>query len=78
MNVGAYEAKTHLSSLLEKVVQGEHITITKHSIPIAMLVPPNEEIKSNPSEVIKQIRAFRKHCFLKGDSIKKMKSEGRK
>jgi antitoxin (DNA-binding transcriptional repressor) of toxin-antitoxin stability system len=28
--VGAYEAKTHLSKLLEKVEAGEEITITKH------------------------------------------------
>jgi prevent-host-death family protein len=33
--VGAYEAKTHLSELLEKVEAGEEITITKHGTPIA-------------------------------------------
>jgi len=37
--VGAYEAKTHLSELLEKVEAGEEITITKHGTPIARLVP---------------------------------------
>jgi prevent-host-death family protein len=37
--VGAYEAKTHFSALLEKVEAGEEITITKHGTPVARLVP---------------------------------------
>ena len=36
--VGAYEAKTHLSELLEKVEAGEEITITKHGAPVALLL----------------------------------------
>lgn len=39
MSVGAFEAKTHLSSLLQKVEQGEVVTITKHGRPVARLVP---------------------------------------
>jgi prevent-host-death family protein len=37
--VGAYEAKTHLPALLERVASGEQITITRHGTPIARLVP---------------------------------------
>lgn len=37
--VGAYEAKTHFSELLEKVEAGEEFTITKHGTPVARLVP---------------------------------------
>jgi prevent-host-death family protein len=37
--VGAFEAKTHLSSLLERVAQGESFTITRHGKPVARLVP---------------------------------------
>ena len=36
--VGAYEAKTHLPKLLERVARGERITITKHGLPVAELV----------------------------------------
>jgi len=32
-------AKTHLARLLDEVAQGETITITKHGVPVAMLVP---------------------------------------
>jgi prevent-host-death family protein len=41
--IGAYEAKTHLSELLEKVEAGEEITITKHGAPVAKLVPVKKE-----------------------------------
>jgi prevent-host-death family protein len=37
--VGAYEAKTHLSELLERVQKGERFVITKHGRPVAELVP---------------------------------------
>ena len=43
--VGAYEAKTHLSELLEKVEAGEEITITKHGAPVAKLVPVKKEVR---------------------------------
>ena len=43
--VGAYEAKTHLSELLEKVEAGEEITITKHGAPVAKLLPVRKEIR---------------------------------
>lgn len=39
VTVGAFEAKTHLSALLQRVEAGEQITITKHGRPVARLVP---------------------------------------
>ena len=48
--VGAYEAKTHLSHLLERVIQGEHITITKHGVPVAVLQPPETKRKRDPAD----------------------------
>ena len=37
--IGAYEAKTHLSRLLDRVARGESLTITRHGKPVARLVP---------------------------------------
>src|ERR1700690_1024643 len=37
--VGAFEAKTHLAELLDRVGRGETITITRHGVPAARLVP---------------------------------------
>jgi prevent-host-death family protein len=38
--VGAFEAKTHLSRLLDQVAGGETIFITKHGKRVAELRPP--------------------------------------
>lgn len=38
--VGAYEAKTHLAALLDRVEKGEQITITRHGRAVATLGPP--------------------------------------
>ena len=37
--IGAHEAKTHLSKLLDRVVRGENLIITRHGKPVARLVP---------------------------------------
>lgn len=37
--VGAYEAKTRFSHLLERVARGEAFTITRHGRVVARLVP---------------------------------------
>ena len=37
--IGAYEAKTHLGRLLERVARGEHLIITRHGKPVAQLIP---------------------------------------
>jgi len=44
--VGSFEAKTHLSALLERVAQGESFTITKRGLPIAELRPITREKKA--------------------------------
>ena len=36
--VGAYEAKTHLGQLLDKVAQGERITITRKGVAVKKIV----------------------------------------
>ena len=37
--IGAFEAKTHLSALLEAVEAGEEVLITRRGKPVARLVP---------------------------------------
>ncbi|ASG24972.1 type II toxin-antitoxin system Phd/YefM family antitoxin [Nitrospirillum viridazoti] len=37
--VGAFEAKTHLAALLDKVEVGEEVIITRHGRPVAKLSP---------------------------------------
>ena len=58
--VGAYEAKTHLSHLLDAVANGETITITKRGVPVARLVPPEGARQKDVAEVIEALREIRK------------------
>lgn len=77
-SVGAYEAKTHLPKLLERVMKGERITITKHGVPVAVLQPPDPGHHVDIRAVVSEIRKFQeKHC-LDGVSIKEMIEEGRR
>jgi len=43
-SVGIFEAKTRLSSLIEEVVGGETVVLTKRGVPVARIVPMNEEV----------------------------------
>ncbi len=77
--IGAYEAKTHLPKLIERVIKGEQILITKHGIPVAVLQPPPGSCKtSDIRETIEELRHFRKNCRLDGLSIREMIDEGRR
>jgi prevent-host-death family protein len=76
--VGAYEAKTHLPKLLERVAQGQRITITKHGIPVAVLEPYDSEKNTDIPEVIRSLREFRKGNQLGDLTIREMIEEGRR
>lgn len=38
-HIGAYDAKTRFSALLDRVERGEEIVITRHNMPVARLIP---------------------------------------
>ena len=74
--VGSHEAKTHLPALLERVRQGEKITITRRGVPIAMLVPVGPPETTDLEAVLKQLRRFRCGRQLGGLSVREMIEEG--
>lgn len=75
--VGAYEAKTHFSQLLERVARGERIVITRHYVPVATLQPVAPHPKQTPEQVVAQLRAFRSRYRLQSLDVQEMKAEGR-
>ena len=77
-SVGAYEAKTHLAQLLERVQKGESITITKHGVPVAVLVPPFRAHREEPAHVIDRLKQLRTQHTLGGLSVRDLIEEGRK
>ncbi|MCS7032072.1 MAG: type II toxin-antitoxin system prevent-host-death family antitoxin [Gloeomargarita sp. SKYG116] len=79
MQVGAYEAKTRLSELLDRVIKGEHVVITRHGVPVAVLMP----VASQPDgvgtaqEVVETIRQFRQGKRLGPLSLREIIAQGR-
>lgn len=76
--VGAYEAKTHLSQLIEEVTRGERVAITRNGTPVALLVPVPSQQKPDTWEVIRQLREFRRGITLGGHCVREMIEEGRR
>ena len=76
--VGAYEAKTHLTQLLERVAKGEKIIITKHGVPVAILQPADYSRRMPVRHIIDELKRFRSGNRLGGLSIRDMIEEGRR
>lgn len=76
--VGAFEAKTHLSALLERVGRGEEITITRHGKPIARLVPVQAADRDRVDRAIAALKAARAGKTLGGLDWKALRDEGRR
>jgi prevent-host-death family protein len=82
--VGAFEAKTHLSALLDRVERGEEVTITRRGQPVAKLVPMEKKMAKDSvplSERLQQLRLSLKERGMKPltvEEIIEMKNEGRR
>jgi prevent-host-death family protein len=76
--VGAFEAKTHLSTLLEQVERGEEITITRHGRAIAKLVPVGGVSVERLADTVLRLKAFRRGRRLDDLSVKALIEEGRR
>lgn len=57
--VGAYEAKTHLPSLLRAVEAGETVVITRRGVPIARIVPADAEAEADVLEAVRRLKEAR-------------------
>jgi prevent-host-death family protein len=77
ITVGAFEAKTHLSSLLDKVAAGEEVLITKHGKAIARLVRAEDAAREDVDAVIAKMKALRAGTTLASD-WKALRNEGRR
>lgn len=76
-NIGIYEARTRWSELIKRVSDGEEITITRHGMPVARLVPANGTSRTSAREAIEAIKQLRRGNSLKGLRLKKMIEQGR-
>ncbi len=73
ITVGTFEAKTHLSTLLDRVAAGEEVVITKHGKPIARLVGARHIDRARINEAFAKLKTLRSgndpwRSFLEGAS----------
>ncbi|AFC75196.1 prevent-host-death family protein [Rickettsia parkeri str. Tate's Hell] len=72
--INLLEAKTHFSDLIQRVQDGEQITICKHNTPVAKIITQ----KPKMDNIVEQIREFHKSKTLELlILIKELRDEGR-
>ena len=75
--VGTFEAKTHLSGLLDRVSRGEEVTITRHGKAVARLVGVQDP-EAGAVDIAAKLKAHRKRNTLAGLDWKALRDEGRR
>lgn len=77
VEVGLFEAKTHLSELVEKVASGvDDVIITRRGKPVARLIPINEASPVERAlELLVQVRAASRPG---PETLRELIDEGRK
>ena len=75
-----YEARTHLSELLDQVARGKKVLITRRGKPAALLGPPPAQGAKDVKQVIEEFKAYskRQRRTLGGLRIRDMIDEGRR
>jgi prevent-host-death family protein len=81
LEIGAFEAKNTLGSLLDRVEQGEEIVITRHGKPVARLVPntggmDRAQARAAMDRIRKRAQKF-KHVGFDWESLKSDRDAGR-
>ena len=57
--VSAFEARTHFGSILDRVVGGEEIVVTRHDKAVARIVPENGASLESIREAVAGLRELR-------------------
>ena len=82
IEIGAYEAKTHLPRILREVAAGQSFTITVRGKPVADLKPRAETVGDNRNaEFVRKMREFMKRPdrpSMTAEQIKEMIEYGRR
>ena len=76
--IGAFEAKTRLSELLDRVEQGQEVVISRRGRPVARLVPASDEAKQRAAAAVQRLRELRSGTRLEGIDWRELRDEGRR
>ena len=81
--VGIFDAKTHLSGLVDEVEKGQEIVITRHGKPVARLVRAEDRLRPEATErrrkALAELREIAKRLKINAtqEQIKAWINEGR-
>lgn len=75
--IGAFEAKTKLGELLERVSHGGEFTITKHDRPVARLIGFETDLAQKRAVATTTLRTLRTRYTLQGLDVRTLREEGR-
>jgi prevent-host-death family protein len=78
IKVGAFEAKTQFSALLEKVENGEEVLITRHGKPVARLTNAQTASQADIDAAIARIKERRERMTTGKGGWKALRDEGRR
>ena len=83
VNITAFDAKNRLGRLLDRVVAGEELVITRHGEPVARLIPIEKGSADQASLALATLRDIRTALTKAGkkitrDEIRAMKNQGRR
>ena len=62
--IGTFEAKTHLSALLDEVARGVEVVITRRGVAVARLVPAGSPRRTSAGDPIARAKAFAKGDYV--------------
>ena len=68
IEIGVSEAKARFSWLIDKVMRGEEVIITKHGRPVARLVPDEQAVRAIVENAIQELRVLRSDLKLERPS----------
>lgn len=78
MDVGIYEAKSKLSQLVEKVLSGEEVILTRRGRPVAKIVKMTPSGRRDRISLLREIRSLSRRVKIpKRISIREVIAEGR-
>ena len=75
--IGAFEAKTKLGELLDRVTHGGSFTITKHDRPVARLIGFQADLSTQRAQATAALRGLRGRYVLQGLDARSLREEGR-
>ena len=77
ITVGAFEAKTNLSRLIDQVAHGEQVTITRHGVPVARIVSIGPQL-GDRAAAVERLRSLSFGVTLDGVPVRELITEGRR